>query len=217
MAVAGDQQHRHAGPGPLLQRGGQGPVAGQLDAGHGADLALRQQAAVTFPDALLLRVQPGRVQRCIECGVLHGAAHGVARQVAAGHRHTGPHGGHDHRPVGGPGPAGVIAPAERVADLGFAGAGGQAIGLPALIGHLQHHGSQRAPLCQVLHRQLLQRLVFRGVVLLAQQQGLGGQQPVQQRGGAGRLGRCTGDQTRGQADGQAGGQQQACQAGARVG
>lgn len=54
MAVAGHQQHRLARLQRLLGRLGQAGVAGDLDAGHGRDLRLGQQAAMAVPHGLLL-------------------------------------------------------------------------------------------------------------------------------------------------------------------
>ncbi len=124
--------------------------------------------------------------------ILHGPAHPRAGQVAAEHRHAGTHGFHHHRAVVRPGP-GRVVPCQRCAHGGFGGIARQAGRAVAGLGHLHHQRRQLPAARQRGDGLALQPLVVGRVVLLAQEQDLGGQQRLPggvagRRGGRGGAG-----------------------------
>ena len=209
MAAACHQHHGFARLQRALHCLGHAGIAGDLDAGHGWDLRLGQQAAVAFTQRRVLPLQCGGGQVLVPVGVTHGRAHVGARQVAAPHRHPGRHRRHGHFAVGGPGPGGVV-PLQSGLHLRLAGGAGQVAGAVAALGHLHHQGRQLPPRREPRHHVALQALVIGGIVPLAQQQDIGGQQRLQTRcvkgGGCGKVcrrrcrGRCDAG-TRGQQQG----------------
>lgn len=181
MAAASHQQHCLAGAQRLLGRPGHAGVAGDLDAGHGRNLRLRQQPAVAVAQRLVLLRQRGGGQVPVPAGLRHGGPHAGAGQVASQHGHAGAHGRHHHRAIGLPWPGGVV-PLQGGLGLRFAGIAWQAPGAVAPLGHLHHHGRQLPARRQPRHGLALQALVVGCIVLLAQQQYIGGKQALQAAG-----------------------------------
>ncbi|CAB5683369.1 Uncharacterised protein [Comamonas aquatica] len=172
MAATGDHQHGLAGLQLGLRHGGDAGVLGQLDARHGRELAGGQQIAVAAADGVALARPRGGRQVLVPVGLLHHLPHVAAAQVATMHGHPGLDGGHDHGRIGRPVPTGRL-PVQGLLDLGFRGRGGQRPGAVPAVGHLQHHGRQALLPGQGLDRVAFPGLVFRGIVLFAQQQHLG--------------------------------------------
>ena len=168
MAAPGHQQHGLAGldcgPGHLGHAG----VAGQLDAGHGRQLGVGQQAAVAFADGVELALPALGRQVGVQVLVAHGLLHVGARQVAPQHGYARAHGGHDHTAVARPGP-GRVLPLQGLLHCVLGGIARQAGRGARARRHLDHQRGQALLFCQLLHRGLLPGLVGDRVVLLAQQ------------------------------------------------
>ena len=180
VSAAGQQHHDLAGQHRLAQGLGHADVLCNLYARHRRDLAFRQHIAMPCADQLLLCFKRRARQLHVQCCIRHAASHLRCRQVDAQHRHASPHGRHHRRTVSAPRPAFVI-PVQGALRLQFGrawlkfGRGG------AGIGHFQRHGCQQSAGGKKRNHLLLDLLVCDCIVLLAQQQYLGGQERVETR------------------------------------
>ena len=178
MATTSQQHHHLARQRCLAQRGGHADVFGDLYARHQSNLIFRQQVAVPDADQLLLCLERRAGQLVVQLGVAHGTAHGFTRHVGADHRHASAYRRHDGRPISLPWP-GFVVPFQGRLRLQFSRAGMQRSSGRPCVGHFKRHRTQQAPLRQHGDDLSLNLLVFGRVMLLAQQQYIGGQQGIQ--------------------------------------
>ncbi len=121
---------------------------------------------------LALGQQHRRGDRAVEPAVGHRRAQLRALQVGADRGNARPDRGHHGRPIGGPGPAGFV-PAQRGPDIGFRSIARQRCRGAALRRHFECDRGQQAACSQQADGVAVPCLVLLGVVLLAEQEGVG--------------------------------------------